>query len=33
LNYLLSSVTRRIEWRGTQYELKSVNETRVIRRE
>jgi ceramide glucosyltransferase len=33
INFLMSSVTRRIEWRGTQYELKSVNETRVIRRE
>jgi hypothetical protein len=33
LNFLLSSVTRRIEWRGTHYELKSVNETRVIRRD
>jgi hypothetical protein len=33
LNYLHSSLTRRIEWRGTYYELKSINEIRVIRRE
>jgi hypothetical protein len=33
LNYLLSSVTQRIEWRGTHYELKDRNQTRVIRRE
>ena len=33
INFLMSSVTRRIEWRGTHYELRSINETRVIRRE
>jgi hypothetical protein len=33
INFLASSVTRRIEWRGTHYELRSRNETRVIRRE
>ena len=33
INSLVSSVTRRIEWRGTHYELRSINETRVIRRE
>ncbi|MGO8733443.1 MAG: glycosyltransferase [Terriglobia bacterium] len=33
VNFLVSSVTRRIEWSGTYYELKSANETRVIRRE
>jgi hypothetical protein len=33
INFLMSSVTRRIEWSGTYYELKSPNETRVIRRE
>ena len=33
INSLVSSVTRRVEWRGTRYELRSVNETRVIRRE
>ena len=33
MNFLVSSVTRRIEWRGTHYELRSINETRVIRRE
>jgi len=32
-NYLVSSVTRRMEWRGTLYELKDRNQTRVIRRE
>jgi cellulose synthase/poly-beta-1,6-N-acetylglucosamine synthase-like glycosyltransferase len=33
INILVSSVTRRIEWRGTHYELRGRNETRVIRRE
>jgi cellulose synthase/poly-beta-1,6-N-acetylglucosamine synthase-like glycosyltransferase len=33
VNFLVSSVTRRIEWSGTYYELRSINETRVIRRE
>jgi cellulose synthase/poly-beta-1,6-N-acetylglucosamine synthase-like glycosyltransferase len=33
INILVSSVTRRIEWRGTHYELRNVNEIRVIRRE
>ena len=33
INFLVSSVTRRIEWRGTHYELKDRNQTRVIRRE
>jgi cellulose synthase/poly-beta-1,6-N-acetylglucosamine synthase-like glycosyltransferase len=32
LNLLLSSFTRQIEWRGTRYEMRSANETRVIRR-
>jgi cellulose synthase/poly-beta-1,6-N-acetylglucosamine synthase-like glycosyltransferase len=33
INSLVSSVTRRIEWRGTHYELKGRNETRVLWRE
>ena len=33
INFLVSSVTRRIEWRGTQYDLKDKNHPRVIRRE
>jgi cellulose synthase/poly-beta-1,6-N-acetylglucosamine synthase-like glycosyltransferase len=33
INYLVSIVTRRMEWRGTLYELKDRNQTRVIRRE
>jgi cellulose synthase/poly-beta-1,6-N-acetylglucosamine synthase-like glycosyltransferase len=33
INFLVSSVTRRIEWRGTHYELRGRNETRVLRRE
>jgi hypothetical protein len=33
VNFLLSSVTRRIEWSGTHYELKDRNQTRVIGRE
>jgi cellulose synthase/poly-beta-1,6-N-acetylglucosamine synthase-like glycosyltransferase len=32
INFLVSSVTRRAEWRGTHYELRGRNETRVIRR-
>ena len=32
-NILVSSVTRRIEWRGTHYELRGRNETRVLWRE
>jgi cellulose synthase/poly-beta-1,6-N-acetylglucosamine synthase-like glycosyltransferase len=32
-NYLRSCLTRRVEWRGTYYELKSRHETRVLRRE
>jgi cellulose synthase/poly-beta-1,6-N-acetylglucosamine synthase-like glycosyltransferase len=31
-NLLLSSFTRQIEWRGTRYEMRSANQTRVIRR-
>jgi ceramide glucosyltransferase len=33
INYLVSTVTRRIEWRGTHYELRGRNETRVIQRD
>ena len=33
INFLMSSVTRRIEWRGTHYELRGRNETRVLWRE
>jgi cellulose synthase/poly-beta-1,6-N-acetylglucosamine synthase-like glycosyltransferase len=33
INILASSVTRRIEWRGTHYELRGRNETRVLWRE
>jgi cellulose synthase/poly-beta-1,6-N-acetylglucosamine synthase-like glycosyltransferase len=33
INILVSSVTRRIEWRGTHYELRGRNETRVLWRE
>jgi cellulose synthase/poly-beta-1,6-N-acetylglucosamine synthase-like glycosyltransferase len=33
INYLVARVTRRIEWRGTHYELRSINETRVLWRE
>jgi len=32
IDFLVSSVTRRIEWRGTHYELKDRKQTRVIRR-
>jgi cellulose synthase/poly-beta-1,6-N-acetylglucosamine synthase-like glycosyltransferase len=32
LNLLFSSLTRQIEWRGTRYDMRSVNETRVIQR-
>jgi dipeptide/tripeptide permease len=32
INFLVSSVMRRIEWRGTHYELKGRNQTRVIGR-
>jgi cellulose synthase/poly-beta-1,6-N-acetylglucosamine synthase-like glycosyltransferase len=32
-NFLVACMTRRIEWRGTHYEMKSWNETRVLRRE
>jgi hypothetical protein len=33
INHLVAGVKRRIEWRGTHYELRGRNETRVIRRE
>jgi hypothetical protein len=33
INYLVAGVTRRIEWRGTHYELKDKNQTRVLWRE
>jgi cellulose synthase/poly-beta-1,6-N-acetylglucosamine synthase-like glycosyltransferase len=33
INLLAAGVTRRIEWRGTHYELRGRNETRVLRRE
>jgi cellulose synthase/poly-beta-1,6-N-acetylglucosamine synthase-like glycosyltransferase len=33
INILVSSVTRRIEWRGTHYDLRGRNETRVLWRE
>jgi cellulose synthase/poly-beta-1,6-N-acetylglucosamine synthase-like glycosyltransferase len=33
LNYLLSSLTRRLEFRGTWYELRNINQIRVVRRE
>jgi cellulose synthase/poly-beta-1,6-N-acetylglucosamine synthase-like glycosyltransferase len=33
VNFLVSGVRRRIEWRGTHYELMGRNETRVLRRE
>lgn len=32
-NFVVAGLTRRIEWRGTQYELRSMNEVRVLRRE
>jgi ceramide glucosyltransferase len=32
-NFLAAGLTRRIEWRGTCYELRSANEVSVIRRE
>ena len=32
MNFLVSCATRRAEWRGTHYELRGRNETRVIRR-
>ncbi|MBZ5545389.1 MAG: glycosyltransferase family 2 protein [Acidobacteriia bacterium] len=32
-NFLLAAFTRRIEWRGTHYELRSVNQVRVLRRD
>ncbi len=33
VNLLVAGFTRRIEWRGTSYELKSPNEVRVLRRD
>ncbi len=33
LNFVVAAVTRRIEWRGTVYELKSMDEVRVLRRD
>ncbi len=32
LNFVVAGVTRHIEWRGTYYELRSMNEVRVLRR-
>jgi cellulose synthase/poly-beta-1,6-N-acetylglucosamine synthase-like glycosyltransferase len=32
INLLAAGVTRRIEWRGTHYELRGIDETRVLRR-
>ncbi len=31
-NFVMAGLARRIEWRGTWYELRSANEVRVIRR-
>jgi len=31
-NFVVGGLSRRIEWRGTQYELRSMNEVRVLRR-
>lgn len=31
-NFVVAGFTRHIEWRGTQYELRSMNEVRVLRR-
>lgn len=31
-NFVVAGFSRRIEWRGTQYELRSMNEVRVLRR-
>jgi cellulose synthase/poly-beta-1,6-N-acetylglucosamine synthase-like glycosyltransferase len=33
LNFLVAGFVRRIEWRGTYYELRSMHEVRVLRRE
>lgn len=32
-NFVVAGLTRRIEWRGTHYELRSANEVRVLRRD
>lgn len=32
-NFIVAGLTRRIEWRGTHYELRSENEVRVLRRD
>ncbi len=32
LNFVVAGVVRRIEWRGIEYELRSINEVRVLRR-
>ncbi|MFB3922077.1 MAG: glycosyltransferase family 2 protein [Terriglobia bacterium] len=32
INFVVAGFTRRIEWRGTHYELRSMNEVRVLRR-
>ena len=32
-NFVLAGFVRRIEWRGTVYELRSMNEVRVLRRD
>lgn len=33
LNFVTAGLTRRIEWRGTHYELRSIDEVRVLRRD
>jgi ceramide glucosyltransferase len=33
MNFLVAGFTRRIEWRGTEYELRSMDELQVLRRE
>ena len=32
-NFVVAGFTRRIEWRGTQYELRSTDEVKVLRRD
>ena len=31
--FVMAGFTRRIEWRGTEYELRSTDEVRVLRRD
>ncbi len=33
LNFVVAGLTRQIEWRGTRYELRSLDEVRVLRRD